>query len=274
MASTATKVVLGIGCVMLLMFGTCAGCAAWFAHTASQSTSPSSNTEPFPGTGIPLPDPSTPAEDAAFKRVRSKDGIDLVVADQALCNDGSRLAGRAKNLCNAHKDELQCQVFIWPKASLVPKTLRVSDRQARAMVAYYVRSSNRQHECFRMLRDGHEEGGSGECGKTSVAVDEAVNAWDICKHKVLGLLRAPSTAEFVDDTAYHHVFLEKKTGNQVQLAIGIVGDWEFGFTNYIVQGEVDAQNAFGAKLRSPFECSVTRTKEDRWMVMKARILTR
>jgi hypothetical protein len=150
----------------------------------------------------------------------------------------------------------------------------MSDKQARAMAAYYVRSSNKQHECFRVIREGHEGSGSGECGKTSVEVDEAVNAWHECKQSILGQLRAPSTAEFVDDTAYHHVFLEKKKGNPVQLASGLVGDWEFGFTHYIVQGEVDAQNAFAARLRSPFECSVTRTKDDRWMVMKARIFTR
>jgi hypothetical protein len=184
------------------------------------------------------------------------------------------LAGRAKKLCNTHNDELQCEVFIWPKRLLIPKTLRMSDKQARAMAAYYVRSSNKQHECFRVIQDGHEGSGSGDCGKTSVEVDEAVNAWHECKQSVLGQLRAPSTAEFVDDTAYHHVFLENKKGNPVQRAIDLVGDWEFGFTHYIVQGEVDAQNAFAARLRSPFECSVTRTKDDRWMVMKARIFKR
>ncbi len=274
MASTA-KVILGVGCVTLLVVGgALATCAGWLAHIASRGDSLSSATSPSAQPGIQLAEPSMPAEDASFKRVRSKDGTDFVVADQALCNDSSRLAGRAKNLCKTHKDELQCEVFIWPKGSLLPKTLRMSNKQARAMAAYYVRSSNRQHECFRGIKDGHEGSSFGECGKTSVEVDEAVNAWHECKQSILGQLRAPSTAEFVDDTAHHHVFLEKKKGNPVQQAIGLVGDWEFGFTHYIVQGEVDAQNAFAARLRSPFECSVTRTKDDRWMVMKARIFTR
>ena len=239
-----------------------------------QSDSPSSATTPSSQPGIQIVEPSMPSEDASFKRVRSKDGTDFIVADQALCKDSARLAGRAKSLCNTHKEELQCQVFIWPKRSLVPKTLRMSDQQARAIAAYYIRSSDRQHECFRAIQNGHEGSGYGECGKTSVDFEDAVNAWHECKQSVLSQLRAPSTAEFTDDTAGRHVFLEEKKGNPIQRAIGLVGDWEFGFTHYIVQGEVDAQNAFGTRLRSRFECSVTRTKDDRWMVMKARILTR
>lgn len=275
MASTATKVVLGIGCVMLLAIGgglaTCAGCVAWFANTATHGNSSSSAPAPL---AVPLIAPGTPPEDASFKLANSKNAMAFVVVDQALGKNLLALRARAWNFCEVRRPQSQCLVLMWPKQSLVPKTARVSDRQARAMVAYYVRSSDKMHDCLQLVRNGSEEENAGECGSPAVGFEAEVNAWEACKQRVLAQLRAPSTAEFLDDSGIHHVFREKMTGNPAQKAVSLEARWEFGFTHYIVQGEVDAQNAFGAKLRSPFECSVTRTKEDRWMVMKARIFTR
>lgn len=72
-----------------------------------------------------------------------------------------------------------------------------------------------------------------------------------------------------------HVFLAKAKGRTAaRRKAAIAADQAFGFTHLLVDGEVDAQNAFGAKLRSSFECEVTRTKDDRYMVMSARISSR
>jgi hypothetical protein len=55
------------------------------------------------------------------------------------------------------------------------------------------------------------------------------------------MLKAPATAEFGDEVATH-----------------------LGSEKYRVSGYVDAQNAFGAKLRSTWTCTVQNTDGDNW----------
>jgi hypothetical protein len=272
MATTGTKVLLGMGCVVLLLLlaclATCASCiGGMFTHSANTSSAP-------PSFAAPHVAPGTLPEDSTFKRANSKDAMDFVVVAEALGNDLSALRARAWNFCDARRSTSGCLVLMWSKQSMIPRSARVSGRQAGALVAYFVRSADRAHDCLQLFRDGIEKEYAGDCGSSSVDIEAQVNAWEACKQRVLSQLRAPSTAEFVDDRAAHHVYREKLSGNAVQKAVSLEASWAFGFTHYIVQGEVDAQNAFGAKLRSPFECSVTQTKQDRWMVMKARIFNR
>jgi hypothetical protein len=127
------------------------------------------------------------------------------------------------------------------------------------------------------IKDGRERAAEQPTNPDEVSIDVAVNAWHECTQSVLARLKAPSTAEFLDeDRAYHHVFLKKKpkpkSKKAAELAARVAR--EFGFTDYIVQGEVDAQNGFGAKIRSSFECAVTRTKDNRYMVMSTHVSSR
>lgn len=59
---------------------------------------------------------------------------------------------------------------------------------------------------------------------------------DACRDAVTAQLRAPSTADFPDDERY-----------------GTSGD------RYTVRGSVDAQNAFGAQIRTAWVCTATHT---------------
>ena len=79
-----------------------------------------------------------------------------------------------------------------------------------------------------------------------VSFDDRFESWHLCKEQVLQRLRSPSTAEFIDDDSeHHHVFLEIIKG---KTSPGV----------FLVTGEVDSQNGFGARLRSQFECSIWR----------------
>jgi hypothetical protein len=62
-------------------------------------------------------------------------------------------------------------------------------------------------------------------------------AYNACKTFVKDKLRAPSTAKFADHSVTH-------TGSE-----------------YTVTGSVDAQNGFGAQIRSTYTCTVTDTGE-------------
>ncbi len=77
---------------------------------------------------------------------------------------------------------------------------------------------------------GQCSGWSGSSGDGSVAVTRFM-AVSICEDAVKNRLRAPATAQFPDPLAI------PESGNR----------WR-------VQGAVDAQNAFGALVRSDYEC--------------------
>lgn len=68
-----------------------------------------------------------------------------------------------------------------------------------------------------------------------------------CRSFVEKSLKAPSTAEF-------------QNYDQFTIIGGVDG-------SYIVGGYVDAQNSFGAKLRTKFHCTVTKTG-DNWQLLK------
>lgn len=91
-----------------------------------------------------------------------------------------------------------------------------------------------------------------------IGISTRTEAWELCKKDVLGRLKAPATAEFVDeDRGYRRVFIEdvmakapprkKKKLEAVDKSLGVKA-------HLLVQGAVDAQNSFGAKLRTSFDC--------------------
>jgi hypothetical protein len=68
-------------------------------------------------------------------------------------------------------------------------------------------------------------------------------AIDVCHQRVEGQLKAPSTADYSDETA-----TETSPGH-----------WS-------VAGSVDAENSFGAKVRSTYTCEAVHTDGDNWNV--------
>lgn len=75
-------------------------------------------------------------------------------------------------------------------------------------------------------------------------------AFDVCKGFVKERLKAPSTAKFRD-------FYQDD--GEVQVDRNTDG-------TYTVTSTVDAQNSFGAKLRSTFTCTVHPTGKDTWLL--------
>lgn len=86
------------------------------------------------------------------------------------------------------------------------------------------------------LENGTDQGTSGD----------PIAAFHHCQDAVEEKLRAPSTAEFDDYSP-----------SRVQGADAGGGE------RYIVRGDVDAENAFGAKVRSRYECEIER-RSDGW----------
>lgn len=68
----------------------------------------------------------------------------------------------------------------------------------------------------------------------------------VCREHVLAKLRAPGTARFSGGTV---AFLPGETA-------------EF----YTARGQVDAENGYGALLRMPYQCDVTRERDASWQV--------
>ena len=93
-------------------------------------------------------------------------------------------------------------------------------------------------------------GCSGSTSATSDAgqkVSEArAGAADVCEQFVKRRLKAPGTATFRDPF-----------GDQISYS----GDGEGPIT---VTASVDSENSFGAKLRSPYVCTVSSTGGDNW----------
>lgn len=77
--------------------------------------------------------------------------------------------------------------------------------------------------------DGEDDGG-GEFGARA-----------ICEQFVEDRLKAPATADFSDTTAF-----------------------ATGGTSWTVEGAVDAENSFGAKIRNTYVCKVSYTGDDMW----------
>jgi hypothetical protein len=81
--------------------------------------------------------------------------------------------------------------------------------------------------------------------------DLAFDAYVMCKQKVEERLKAPSTAEFLPHAASD---IKRMAGDKR-------GDM------YEVNSYVDAQNSFGAKIRTNFKCSVVHVnKTDGWIL--------
>lgn len=91
--------------------------------------------------------------------------MDFVVARKELSRNHAALEHRVRNFCSLrHPDTGFRWILVWPKESLVPKDLPMSDRQANAMVASYNRNPNTGHDCFQLVRKGTGYYHSGECG--------------------------------------------------------------------------------------------------------------
>lgn len=79
-------------------------------------------------------------------------------------------------------------------------------------------------------------------------------AFDVCTSFVKDRLKAPSTADFPNpysrgsDVSMIPVTYEQKPG-------------------YVVRSHVDAQNGFGAQIRSDFACTVTHEGGERWRLV-------
>lgn len=73
-------------------------------------------------------------------------------------------------------------------------------------------------------------------------------AQNICYDAVLAELKAPSSAELVDTSAY-------PDDND----------------HWIVSGSVDAENSFGAMIRSEFRCDVQQSSGEQWQIHEVEI---
>lgn len=95
--------------------------------------------------------------------------------------------------------------------------------------------------CF--LDSGYD-GGDGETGSGSSSgrYVHSSMAWSTCKDAVRSKLKAPSTAKFAPLT-------EVKGGPEASDKQGV----------WILNGHVDAENAFGAKLRKNAVCKLKKT---------------
>jgi hypothetical protein len=80
--------------------------------------------------------------------------------------------------------------------------------------------------------------------KTASQGEDPIAAYVMCEQFVKERLKAPATAEF---------------GGYVNSTVTPKGTGHFA-----VSGYVDAQNSFGAKLRSRFACDISYAGNDRW----------
>jgi hypothetical protein len=86
--------------------------------------------------------------------------------------------------------------------------------------------------------------GGGGSGSTSAS---DLGAFDVCQQAVKPQLKAPGSATFRDPLA--------NNGDTTITHIGNV---------YTVVSSVDAENSFGAKLRTGFTCTATYVSGDQW----------
>ena len=112
-----------------------------------------------------------------------------------------------------------------------------------------------------MLHSAHNSASSGNEPATGEA--NPYTMWRLCKESVTKRLRAPSTAEFVDDgylAMQSHVFRD-------------IGKHKTQ-KDFLVKGEVDSQNGFGARLRAEYSCSITWVGNDQYRVNSTHVDTR
>lgn len=116
--------------------------------------------------------------------------------------------------------------------------------------------------CVALLSTAEQKAREHPPAEPSVSFEDQVNAWPLCKQHVLQRLRAPSTAEFLDDDRpRHHVFLKANTSKAEKKLAAKLAAKGIHVKYLLVQGEVDSQNGFGARLRAEFECSIQRLGE-------------
>src|SRR5690348_2116054 len=90
----------------------------------------------------------------------------------------------------------------------------------------------------RIPRAPRAAGGSTDAGEPAAVVANPVTAWRICQDRVRERLKAPSTADF---PAYDPAAV---SSSGATIAV------------YRIASYVDADNAFGAHIRTRYECAV------------------
>jgi hypothetical protein len=111
----------------------------------------------------------------------------------------------------------------------------------------------------------------------ALSLEDQVSSWDLCKQHVMQRLRSPSSAEFIDDNGSGHVFLRADTSKAEKKLAAKLAAKGVLVKYLLVQGEVDSQNGFGARLRSKFQCSIQRLgDEDKpaYVVIATRVAAR
>jgi hypothetical protein len=93
---------------------------------------------------------------------------------------------------------------------------------------------------FSLCSDGGTGGGSTPRADTG----DAVGAWVVCQQFLEDQLKAPATAEYPSGYSQYTTSL--------------------GGGKFRVDAYVDAQNSFGALIRTDFTCSVSYTGNDNW----------
>lgn len=86
--------------------------------------------------------------------------------------------------------------------------------------------------------------------------DQALSAYNVCKQFVERQLTSPGSAEYPD-------FFD----NDDEVRITLLAD-----NNYRVNSQVDSDNAFGASLRSFFECTVDYQGDDQWQLVDLQMI--
>jgi len=107
---------------------------------------------------------------------------------------------------------------------------------------------------FAILAAGSMDSGGGGTSSNSPATDRRIDAFVMSHDFVKDRLKAPSTAEF---PWYDEKFVED------------LGNGKFRVTAY-----VDAENSFGAMLRSNYVCALQYLGNDKWHCTRCVILER
>lgn len=82
------------------------------------------------------------------------------------------------------------------------------------------------------------------CGGVDTSRDEEYAAKSACRHFVDLQLKAPSTADYTDETATRDS----------------AGGWH-------CTGNVDAENSFGAKIRNAYSVTVEKRADEKWYIV-------
>jgi hypothetical protein len=128
------------------------------------------------------------------------------------------------------------------------------------------------YTCASFMKSAATSAASSPVETDPIGFEARTNAWFACKKAVLERLKAPGSAEFIDeDHGYKRVFLDESKLKSRKEKKAQESMKKLGVKRLLVQGEVDAQNSFGAKLRSSFDCSFLEMSDGRVVLTGTRI---